>query len=325
MFNKLNINFQILNQISNETINDINPAMLIIDFNPILNRNYLKIIDCKIYEIDGHNIIPARFISNKQEYNAATLRKKIYFNISSFLTNFNNNTIEKVEADYILEDFIENKLVNYVALRNNPTENVLSGLSKYLNLGFISSQTITLEIIKSNALIENKEAFLEELIVRKELADNFCLYSKNFKNFSGIPNWAKKTLMVHKNDLRLYIYSLKELKHAQTHDTLWNATQIQLKNEEIIHGYLRRYWAKKILEWSINPNFALKNAIYLNNKYAYDAPSANGYVSILWAIGGLHDRAFADYLITGKIRRISYNSLKRKLDLTNYMQKYSII
>ena len=180
-------------------------------------------------------------------------------------------------------------------------------------MGFISSQKIAIKVIESSVSNDNKEAFLEELIVRKELSDNFCLYAKNFKDFSSVPNWAKISLESHKYDLRTYIYSTLELEQAKTHDSLWNASQIQLIKEGKIHGYLRMYWAKKILEWTSTPVKALQTAIYLNDKYAYDAPSANGYVGILWAIGGLHDRAFNDYPVTGKIRRMTYDSIKKKL------------
>ena len=303
-------------------VKNINPATLIIDFNPILKRNYLKDINCPVYEIDGHNIIPAKYVSQKQEYNAATLRRKIYHNIYPFLTEFNNETIEKVEADYVLDDFIKNKLPYYAELKNDPSKNIISGLSKYLNLGFISSQRVALEIIKSNTAQENKESFLEELVIRKELSDNFCLYAENFKNFSGIPTWAKTSLNNHKFDLRTYTYSLKEFEEAKTHDKLWNAAQNQLRKEGSIHAYLRMYWAKKILEWTNSPSNALNTAIYLNDKYAYDSPSSNGYTGILWTIGGLHDRAFINYPITGKIRRMTYDSMKKKYNLTEYIKKY---
>ena len=324
-FRNIGLDLEIIENPPQEIIKTLNPAILIIDFNPILKRDYLKNADFKIYEIDGHNIIPARFVSNKQEYSATTLRTKIYHNIYPFLTEYSNFTSDKVEADYILEDFINNKLQYYSENKNNPSTDAISGLSKYLNLGFISSQKIALEVIRSGVKDINKEAFLEELIIRKELADNFCLYSKSFKDFSDIPNWAKISLDNHKYDIRPYIYSLEMLEKAKTHDKLWNATQIQLIKEGAIHGYLRMYWAKKILEWTPTPDKALKLTIYLNNKYAYDAPSANGYVGILWAIGGLHDRAFADYLLTGKIRRMTYNSIKRKYDLANYIEKYTEI
>ena len=321
-FKQIGLDFEIIEKSSVEIIKTLGPALLILDFNPILKRNYLKNADFKIYEVDGHNIIPARFISDYLEYSSVTMRRKIFINILPFLTEFDNLTTEKVEADYDLEDFIKDKLSYYAEYKNDISKNVLSGLSKYLNLGFISSQRIALEVIRSEVDDINKETFLEELIIRKELADNFCLYAKNFKDFSGVPLWAKMSLENHKYDIRSYIYSLEKLENAKTPDKLWNAAQIQLVKEGIIHGYLRMYWAKKILEWTPSPDEALKIAIYLNDKYAYDSPSANGYVGILWAMGGLHDRAFIDYPITGKIRRMTYDSLKRKYDLSEYLKKY---
>ena len=324
-FSNIGLDFEIIENTPVEIIKNTKPAILIIDFNPILKRDYLKNADFKIYEIDGHNIIPAKFVSKKQEYSAATLRIKIYHNIYPFLTEFMNLTSDKVEADYVLDDFIKNKLQYYSENKNDPSVNVISSLSKYLNLGFISSQRIALEVIQSGVKDINKETFLEELIIRKELSDNFCLYSKSFKNFSSIPNWAKMSLENHKYDIRPYIYSIEMLESAKTHDKLWNATQTQLIKEGTIHGYLRMYWAKKIFDWMSTPKDALKTAIYLNDKYAYDSPSANGYVGVLWAIGGLHDRAFADYPVTGKIRRMTYDSMKRKYDLSNYIKKYTKI
>ena len=321
-FKQIGLDFEVIEKTPDEIIKNLNPALIILDFNPILKRKYLKNADFKIYEIDGHNIISTRFVSDKQEYSATTLRRKIYYKISPFLTEFDNLTTEKVEADYVLENFIKNKLQYYAEYKNDISKDVLSGLSKYLNLGFISSQRVALEVIKSGVNDINKEVFLEELIVRKELADNFCLYANSFKDFSGVPSWAKISLENHKHDIRPYIYSTDELENAKTHDKLWNATQIQLIREGTIHGYLRMYWAKKISEWTPSPKEELKTAIYLNDKYAYDSPSANGYVGILWAIAGLHDRAFVDYPITGKIRRMTYDSLKRKYDLGDYLNKY---
>lgn len=296
---------------------------LIIDFNPILNRKWLKKANFNIFEIDSHNIVPARFISDKQEYNASTFRNKIYKKIPEFLTEFKNLTNQKTESEVLLETFIKEKLPYYAEFKNNPIKNVTSNLSKYLNLGFISSQRVAIEILKSKVDDINKEAFLEELIIRKELADNFCLYSKNFNNFNSIPQWAKNSLNEHKQDLRNYFYSIKDFEIAKTHDELWNATQHQLIKEGIIHGYLRMYWAKKILEWSITPEIALKTTIYLNDKYALDAPSCNGYTGILWAISGLHDRAFQNFPITGKIRRMVYNSIKKKFEIEKYIKKYN--
>ena len=238
-FRNIGLDFEIIEKTPAEIIKDMNPAIFIIDFNPILKRDYLKNADFKIFEIDGHNIVPARFISDKQEYSASTIRRKIYYNIYTFLTEFRNLTSEKVEADLVLEDFIKNKLQYYSENKNIPSLNVTSGLSKYLNLGFIASQRVALEVIRSGVKDINKEAFLEELIIRKELADNFCLYSESFKDFSSIPNWAKMSLNNHKYDIRPYTYSLEILEKAKTHDKLWNATQTQLIKKGTIQGYLR--------------------------------------------------------------------------------------
>lgn len=304
-----------------EHLSKLDISLLIFDFNPLLNRDYLANKDFKIYEIDGHNIVPARFLSDKQEYNAMTMRKKNYYKIFPFLTEYDNFTNIKTEADLLLDDFIQNKLPQYAEFKNNPSKNVLSGLSKYMNLGFISSQRAALEVIKSNAEDINKEVFLEELIIQKELSDNFCLYCRNYKTLDCIPLWAKNSLMEHENDLRVYNYKLTDFENAKTHDRLWNAAQIQLINDGGIHGYLRMYWAKKILEWSQSPQTALDIAIYLNDKYSYDSPSPSGYAGILWAIGALHDRAFRNFPVTGKTRRMTYDSLKRKFNIEDYISQ----
>ncbi|MBR1618229.1 deoxyribodipyrimidine photolyase [bacterium] len=321
-FQKIGLDFEIIQKTPQEILKNLEIAMLILDFNPILKRKYPDDINCKIYEIDGHNIVPARFVSDKQEYSASGLRRKIYFNIYEFLNEFENFKNQKTEGDYVLEDFIENKLQYYSNFKNDPSKNITSGLSKYLNLGFISSQRAAIEVIKSNVSDENKESFLEELIIRKELADNFCLYAKSFKNLSCAPNWAKKSLKDHRIDIRPYIYSSFEMENYKTHDKLWNSAQKQLVKEGTIQGYLRMYWAKKILEWTISPNEAIKIAIYLNDKYAYDSPSSNGYTGILWACAGLHDRAFRSFPIFGKVRKMTFKSIKRKYDIEKYIRKY---
>lgn len=290
------------------------------DFNPLTDIEIPK--NLKTVEVDSFNILPARNISDKQEFNAASFRRKVYYKIADFLKEFPQVKHEKNEAYQILEEFIKNKLPLYAEYKNNPAHDVTSNLSKYLNWGFISSQKAALSIINAQTDQMNKEVFLEELIIRKELSDNFCLYNKKYKTFDGIPMWAKQTLKAHSNDIRTHIFTLKELEDAQTYDEFWNASQKQLLKEGKIHGYMRMYWAKKILEWTPSPEDALKYCIYLNDKYAFDAPSADGYVGILWAIGGLHDRAFANRLVTGKIRPMTYNGAKSKFNINEYITRY---
>lgn len=317
---KNKINFEIREQMPTKKEE---AGAYIVDFNPLkLRYNFANEVNCPVYEIDSHNIIPTRFTSKKQEYSAATLRRKVYSNIADFLTEISNPyKVSKNGAQIELENFIQNKLDYYSELKNDPNKNCTSNMSAYLHFGFISAQRIALEIIKSNAAKENKEAYLEELIVRKELSDNFCLYNQNYKSLKGIPNWAKESLEKHRKDIRTYIYTSEEFEYAKTHDKLWNVIQINLLKTGKIHGYLRMYWAKKILEWSKTPEDALKFAIYLNDKYAIDGIDPNGYVGILWSIGGIHDRPFTNRMITGKIRYMSINGCEKKFDVKEYIKK----
>lgn len=315
-----NICFEILERLPPKFVNSA--GAIIVDFNPInLKTDFAKELDCAVFEVDSHNIIPARFISNKQEFSAATLRRKTYANLAGFLTEFPNFfQIQKSEAQAKLDYFIKNNLGFYSELKNDPNQSVTSNLSPYLHFGFISSQRVAIEVVKSIAARVNKEAYLEELIVRKELADNFCLYNKNYKTLEGISEWAKETLNAHREDIRAYTYNLEEFEHAKTHDELWNAIQRNLLKTGRIHGYLRMYWAKKILEWVKTPEDALKIAIYLNDEYALDGNDPNGYVGILWSITGVHDRPFANRLITGKIRYMSFDGCKKKFDISKYIK-----
>ncbi len=297
---------------------------IVIDFNPIFTIfEKLKKYNCSIFEVDSHNIIPARYISDKQEFSAAHFRLKVYKNISNFLTEFPVIFKYKKNNSYpVLKDFIENKLKYYNEFKNDPNKNVTSKLSPYLHFGQISSQRIAMEIINSTADRINKEAYLEELIVRKELSDNYCLYNKNFKSIEGIPPWSKETLNNHKRDVRAYLYDLKTFEEAKTHDRLWNAAQKSLLKNNFIHGFLRMYWAKKILEWSGAPQEATEIAVYLNDKYSLDGIDPNGYCGILWSIGGLHDRPFIDRMISGKIRYMSMDGCKKKFDIDKYVSNH---
>lgn len=297
-------------------------AAVVTDFNPVFDTNWAIKADFSVFEVDSHNITPARLISDKKEHSAATLRRKIYMHIAEFLTEFPPTDFNKnEESDKQLKDFIQNKLDCYTERKNDPNKDMTSRLSPYLHFGLISAQRIALEVLKSEASRENKEAFLEELIVRKELSDNFCLYKKDFKSINSLDNWAKATLEAHNLDVRTYIYSVEEFESAKTHDRLWNAAQNQLLKEGRIHGFLRMYWAKKILEWSNTAENAINIAIYLNDKYALDGCDPNGYVGILWSIGGVHDRAFSSRNVFGKIRYMSLEGCKKKFDVERYIKK----
>jgi deoxyribodipyrimidine photo-lyase len=166
---------------------------------------------------------------------------------------------------------------------------------------------------------DSQKSFLDELIIRRELSDNFCYYNINYDSFKGFPNWAKASLNKHRKDKREFIYSKREFEKANTHDELWNAAQTEMVNKGKMHGYMRMYWAKKILEWSSSPEEAMQTAIYLNDKYELDGRDPNGYAGIAWSIGGVHDRAWFERPVFGKIRYMNYSGCIKKFDVKKYI------
>ncbi|MFB0900904.1 MAG: deoxyribodipyrimidine photolyase, partial [Dehalococcoidia bacterium] len=165
-------------------------------------------------------------------------------------------------------------------------------------------------------------AYIEELVVRKELADNFCFYNHKYDSLEGAKEWAKLTLKLHANDRRIFQYKLQDWQNAKTHDLAWNAAQKELSHTGKMHGYMRMYWAKKILEWSESPESAIETAIYLNDFYSLDGGDPNGYAGIMWSIAGVHDRAWFERDVFGKIRYMNYKGLKRKFNLEKYIQMW---
>lgn len=248
----------------------------------------------------------------------------------------------EVEARKYLDEFVSERLPNYASGRNNVAIDQQSGLSPFLHFGQISSLRVALEVLyktdeepllfqqprlasmsESPTSVDGMNALFEEMIVRKELSDNFCFYAKSYKTFDSMPDWAVATLDQHSGDKRDFIYTLEELEKAETHDDSWNAAQKELTRTGKMHGYMRMYWAKKILEWTTTPREALETSIYLNDAYSIDGGDPNGYVGILWAIGGLHDRPWTERPVFGKIRYMNEAGLRRKFDMDAYIKRIS--
>ncbi|PKA60033.1 Deoxyribodipyrimidine photo-lyase [Apostasia shenzhenica] len=194
------------------------------------------------------------------------------------------------------EGFLTKRLSNFHIDRNDPLKpKRLSCLSPYLHFGQISAQRCALEARKvRKSHLQAVDVFLEELIVRRELADNFCYYQPHYDSLQGAWEWARRTLMDHAADKREHLYTLDELEKAKTADLLWNASQLEMVHYGKMHGFMRMYWAKKILEWTSGPEEALAMAIYLNDKYEIDGRDPNGYVGCMWSICGVHDQVGYD-------------------------------
>jgi len=334
---------------------------LITDFDPLrIKRDWKRAVACRIdiplLEVDTRNIVPCWVASPKQEYGAYTFRPKIKRALPDYLEDFPktrnhpfpwrkrwdipdwqalSRTLQvdshvgevgwiqpgEKAARKALGDFLKKRLPLYDSQRNDPTKHGQSNLSPYLHFGQISAQRVALEVSRSKGGEQAKEAFLEELIVRRELSDNFCFYNENYDSVEGFPNWAKESLDKHRKEPRPYVYPLEAFEDAQTHDDLWNAAQKQMVNTGKMHGYMRMYWGKKILEWTQSPEEAMRIANYLNDRYELDGRETNGYVGVAWCIGGIHDRAWPERPVFGKIRYMSYNGCKSKFNVKAYIEQ----
>jgi deoxyribodipyrimidine photo-lyase len=335
-------------------------ACLVTDFDPLrIKREWKERVARKIsipfYEVDTHNIVPCWTASQKQEFGAYTIRKKIQRLLPEFLEDLPKprvhpwqQGITKIKTDWekfsrasradrtvkavdwiipgekaagkALKRFIEKKIGDYDTGRNDPSKDRQSNLSPYLHFGHLSAQRVALEVTKKVPVVRIRSSFLEELVVRRELSDNFCFYNPRYDSVEGFPEWAKRTLDDHRQDKRAYRYTMEEFVGGTTHDDLWNAAQREMVIRGKMHGYMRMYWAKKILEWSGSPEEAMETAIYLNNRYELDGRDPNGYAGIAWSIGGVHDRAWGERNVFGKIRYMSYNGCRSKFNINRYIQ-----
>jgi len=315
-----------------------------------------------VWQVDAHNVVPCWRASDHLEVGARTIRGKITRALPEYLTQFppvvqmpeassakSPSTIDWASAvkklvssgldDSVkpvkwavggsrpafekLDDFIKTRLKNFAADRNNPNRQVASDLSPWITFGHISMQRCVLQVkrLKSKHS-EGVDSYVEEAVVRKELSDNFCFYQPKYDSIEGAAGWAKETLDSHAKDDRSHVYSLKQFKDSETHDALWNGAQRQLSKEGKMHGFLRMYWAKKILEWSSSPAEALKIAIYLNDRFSLDGRCPNGFVGCMWSICGTHDQGWKERPVFGKIRFMNYDGCKRKFDVTAFEMKY---
>ncbi len=318
---------------------------------------------CPLIQIESDSIIPVQTASSKEEYSAFTLRKKIQKHLETFLIplspkkplvsslslQFPSLCLEqsnsKILSQCILDTsvsaspffkggeneayqrltlFLTTRFSSFYEKRNDPSLSVSSDLSPYLHFGNISPLEIALLVRKHSPQSLNTESFLEELIVRRELALNFVFYNLRYDSFFCLPNWAQKTLSFHTNDKREYTYTSEQFENAQTHDIYWNSAQKEMLLTGKMHGYMRMYWGKKILEWSKTPEEAFEITLYLNNKYELDGRDPNGFAGVAWCFGK-HDRPWTERPIFGMIRYMNAQGLQRKFAIDTYVQNIQLL
>jgi deoxyribodipyrimidine photo-lyase len=320
--------------------------------------------DCRVVQVESDVVVPVEVVSGKAEYAARTIRPKIHKHLKNYLSEFKPTKIKKSSlniqisgldlnnleavakkmsidkkvlpvsvlftggtsrAKKIFKEFLRHRFEHYVENRNQPQTSDISHMSAYLHFGQISPLYLALQVLKTEKRFKQaREAFLEELIVRRELAMNFAYYTSNYDSYACLPAWAKKTLAEHKNDRREYLYSQRQLENCETHDEYWNAAMREMKFTGFMHNYMRMYWGKKILEWSQTPEQAYKTILTINNKYFLDGRDANSYTGVAWVFG-VHDRAWSERPIFGKIRYMAASGLERKCDIQAYVEKVNAL
>lgn len=309
-----------------------------------------------LWTVDADVIVPSRLLE-KEHYAARTIRPRLHQLLPQFLRpsdnhsahvswtapaglraqrwygNFTRNwTIDRDVAPIHswhggskagmrrLTDFIDTRLSAYAEHRAHPEVDGTSRLSPYLHFGHVGPHTVALAIQTAEAPAGAKQAFLEQLIVRRELAVNFVRFNPVYDSTECLEPWADRSFAQHASDRRPILYSEDQLESAETHDPLWNAAQKQLVFTGWMHNYLRMYWAKKILEWSPSVSLAHQRAIWLNDRYELDGRDPNGYAGIAWAIVGKHDRPWFERPVFGHVRYMSLTSTGRKFDSKRYIE-----
>ncbi len=336
------------------------PALVVGDENPLRvpegwRRELQEALEVPFLTVDADTVVPARLFEG-QETAARTLRPKIHRHLDRFLVRSRapelrrrwegdrervapDALLERLDidrrvgpvdgfppgtaaAEEALERFVAGALPSYHERRNRPEHRLdTSRLSPYLHFGQLGPRQAALAVRESGAPRESVEGLLEQLIVRRELAVNYVTRQPEYDRWEGLPAWGRETLAKHAKDERPYIYTPEELETAATHDPLWNAGMEEMKKTGFMHGYVRMYWAKKILHWSPEPEEALETAITLNDRWFLDGRDPNGYANIAWAIGGLHDHPWPEREVFGKVRSMTYASTSKKFDSFAYIQQ----
>lgn len=321
-------------------------------------RNVAEGARCPVIRVEGDVVVPVATASSKDEYAARTIRPKILKHRDHFLKVAGEPELARDaaglglasdidladvaaaiaglkldtsvgpvrrliggtgEARRRLEGFLDGVFAGYGSNRNQPADWRCSFMSPYLHFGQISPVQIALAVRAADETSDDDRAsYLEELIVRRELAMNFAAYNRHYDRYEGVPEWARRSLAEHAGDRREHVYGEAELARAETHDPYWNAAMREMVHTGFMHNYMRMYWAKKILEWSADPETAFQTTLTLNNRYFLDGRDANSYANVAWCFG-LHDRAWTERPIFGKIRYMNAAGLERKFDIRRYV------
>ncbi|MFW5751549.1 MAG: deoxyribodipyrimidine photo-lyase, partial [Planctomycetota bacterium] len=283
---------------------------------------------CPVIQVECDVIVPVDTVSDHREYAARTIRPKLHARYRDFLAPLPRQPVAKrslplhvtgidlsdadqvcaglrldrsvapvarftggeIRARELFADFTT-RLGAYATNRNQPQTDDVSHMSPYLHFGQISPVWMALELEGARRGDSGVAAYIEQLLVRRELACNYVRHEPGYDRYAALPEWARTTLEERRDDRRAHRYTRRQLEAAKTHDPYWNAAMREMRETGYMHNYMRMYWGKKILEWAGSPENGFKAALHLNNKYFVDGRDANSYVGNAWCYG-LHDRAW---------------------------------
>ncbi len=311
----------------------------------------------RLVQVEGDVVVPVERASDKHEYAARTIRPRIHRVWDDYLDELKPREVRRradqlnVAGDVNLDDvagvlaglridaavgpvkrfapgegaararleaFLARDLPRYAAERGKPEAGVASHMSPYLHFGQISPVEIALAVRRTPAS-DSRASYLEELIVRRELAMNHAFYEPGYDTYEILPEWARKTLAAHAGDPRPHLYTREQFEAAQTHDPYWNGAMREMLATGYMHNHLRMYWGKKILHWSASPQEAFETVLALNNRWFLDGRDPNSFTNVGWLFG-LHDRPWGPQPVFGTVRSMGPNTFK-KFDADAYLRQ----
>ena len=313
---------------------------------------------CRVVQVESDLVVPVEVASDKREYAARTIRRKIMTQFEDYLSlpDVGNPAKSSMPLHVTGEDlgdptalarslrlpqevppvshlftgggtaakqtfnhFLDTLFTDYADHRNQPQTDNVSHMSKYLHFGMVSPVWL-LNRVRQSRSQENVASYVEEVLVRRELAANFCYYTPDYDRYDCLPDWSRKTLRQHRNDPRPHQYTRSQLENADTHDDYWNAAMREMVHTGYMHNYMRMYWGKKIVEWCNTPEYAYQTTLYLNNKYFLDGRDFNSFSNVAWVFGN-HDRPWTERSVFGKTRYMNAAGLERKTKPRAYVEK----
>jgi deoxyribodipyrimidine photo-lyase len=313
---------------------------------------------CRVVEVESDVVVPIEEVSTRAEAGARTLRPKLHRRLPGYLVALPaapvrtpstglvfaglslddpkallgnlkiDRGVEAVPAFFEagtgaakerLKRFLADGLARYARNHNQPQAGDVSRLSPYLHFGQIAPLFVALEARQANAPAAARDAFLEEVIVRRELACNFVHFTPAYDACACMPAWARKTLAKHGRDPRPQGYDAERIENGETADPYWNAAMAEMRCTGFLHNHMRMYWGKKILEWSSTPEEGFELTLRLNNRYFLDGRDPNSYAGVGW-VYGVHDRPWPERPVFGKVRSMTAGGLERKCDIRGYVE-----